>query len=151
MRHLLPPIITIALLAGCTAGPDYAGPPEVVSADTGARFVRAGSDVSASDPVVAQWWLLLGDPELTRLVEAALSGNPSLAAAQARIAQARASIRQDRAGRMPTLGAQATTVQGRLPGLDLQGGAPPPSEQTNPYAETDDSLSFYKAGLNANW
>ena len=63
MRHLLPPIITIALLAGCTAGPDYAGPPEVVSADTGARFVRAGSDVSASDPVVAQWWLLLGDPE----------------------------------------------------------------------------------------
>ena len=84
MRHLLPPIITIALLAGCTAGPDYAGPPEVVSADTGTRFVRAGSDVSASDPVVAQWWLLLGDPELTRLVEAALSGNPSLAAAQAR-------------------------------------------------------------------
>ena len=126
MRHLLPPIITIALLAGCTAGPDYAGPQEVVSADTGTRFVRAGSDVSASDPVVAQWWLLLGDPELTRLVEAALSGNPSLAAAQARIAQARASIRQDRAGRMPTLGAQATTVQGRLPGLDLQGGAPPP-------------------------
>ena len=151
MRHLLPPLVTIALLAGCTAGPDYAGPPEVVSADTGARFVRAGSDVSASDPVVAQWWLLLGDPELTRLVEAALSGNPSLAAAQARIAQARASIRQDRAGRMPTLGAQATTVQGRLPGLDLQGGAPPPSEQTNPDAETDDSLSFYNVGLNANW
>ena len=69
MRHLLPPIITIALLAGCTAGPDYAGPPEVVSADTGARFVRAGSDVSASDPVVAQWWLLLGDPELTQPVQ----------------------------------------------------------------------------------
>ena len=140
MRHLLPPLVTFALLAGCTAGPDYAGPPEVVSADTGARFVRAGSDVSASDPVVAQWWLLLGDPELTRLVEAALSGNPSLAAAQARIAQARASIRQDRAGRMPTLG-----------GLDIQGGAPPPSEQTNPDAETDDSLSFYNVGLNANW
>ena len=73
MRHLLPPLVTFALLAGCTAGPDYAGPPEVVSADTGTRFVRAGSDVSASDPVVAQWWLLLGDPELTRLVEAALS------------------------------------------------------------------------------
>ena len=151
MRHLLPPLVTIALLAGCTAGPDYAGPPEVVSADTGARFVRAGSDVSASDPVVAQWWLLLGDPELTRLVEAALSGNPSLAAAQARIAQARASIRQDRAGRMPSLGAQASTVQGRLPGLDIQGGAPPPSEQTNSDAETDDSLSFFNVGLNANW
>ena len=40
------------------------------------------------DPALAEWWVLLDDPELTRLVETALSENPSLQAAQARIAQA---------------------------------------------------------------
>ena len=39
------------------------------------------------DPALAEWWVLLDDPELTRLVETALSENPSLQAAQARIAQ----------------------------------------------------------------
>lgn len=151
MRHSIPPLFAIALLAGCTAGPDYAGPPEILSADTGHRFVRANEPVSVSAPALAEWWLLLDDPELTRLVKAALSENPSLQAAQARIAQARASVRQDRAARMPTLGTQATTIQGRLPGLDIQGGPPPSSGQPDPEAESDDALSFYNVGLNANW
>ncbi|WP_308419246.1 efflux transporter outer membrane subunit [Tsuneonella deserti] len=151
MRRSISTLLLIALLAGCTAGPDYAGPPEILSADTGHRFVRTGEELNASDPALAEWWLLLDDAELTRLVTAALSANPSLQAAQARIAQARASVRQDRAGRMPTLGTQATTIQGRLPGLDIQGGPPPSSGQTEPEAESDDALSFYNVGLNANW
>lgn len=151
MRHSISLPLTIALLAGCTAGRDYSGPPEILSADSGHRFVRASEPVSASAPTLAEWWLLLEDPELTRLVEAALSENPSLQAAQARVAQARASVRQDRAGRMPTLGTQATTIQGRLPGLDIQGGPPPSSGQSDPGAESDDALSFYNVGLNANW
>lgn len=134
MRRSIPSLLLIALLAGCTAGPDYAGPPEILSADTGHRFVRAGEDVVVMDPALAEWWVLLDDPELTRLVETALSENPSLQAAQARIAQARASVRQDRAGRMPTLGTQATTIQGQLPGLEIQEGAPPSSQQPDPEA-----------------
>jgi len=151
MRRSIPSLLVIALLAGCTAGPDYAGPPEILSADRGHRFVRAGEDVGVLDPALAEWWVLLDDPELTRLVEIALSENPPLQAAQARIAQARASVRQDRAGRMPTLGTQATTIQGRLPGLDIQGGPPPSSEQPDPEAGSEDALSFYNVGLNANW
>ncbi|MCD1622581.1 efflux transporter outer membrane subunit [Citromicrobium bathyomarinum] len=151
MRRSIPSLLLIALLAGCTAGPDYAGPPEILSADTGHRFVRAGEDVGVMDPALAEWWVLLDDPELTRLVETALSENPSLQAAQARIAQARASVRQDRAGRMPTLGTQATTIQGQLPGLEIQEGAPPSSQQPDPEAGSDDALSFYNVGLNANW
>ena len=151
MRHSISLPLAIALLAGCTAGPDYSGPPEIMSADTGHRFVRAGEDVGVSAPALAEWWLLLDDPELTRLVKGALSENPSLQSAQARIAQARASARQDRAGRMPTLGTQATTVQGRLPGLNIQGGPPPSSGQPDPEVESEDTLSFYNVGLNANW
>src|SRR3546814_5065307 len=113
------------LLAGCVAGPDYAGPPEVFSANRNDGFVRSCGNVSDAEPELADWWLLLNDPELNRLIEAALSDNPSLQAAQARIAQARASVRQEKAGRFPTLGTQATAIQGRLPGLDIQNSAQP--------------------------
>src|SRR3546814_21054379 len=98
------------LLAGCVAGPDYAGPPEVFSANRNDGFVRAGGNVSDAEPELADWWLLLNDPELNRLIEAALSDNPSLQAAQERIAQARASVRQETAGRFPTLGTTATEI-----------------------------------------
>src|SRR3546814_14629903 len=80
-----------------------------------------------------------------------LSDNPSLQAAQARIAQARASVRQEKAGRFPTLGTQATAIQGRLPGLDIQNSAPPSASATDsPQGQADDSLSVYNLGLNAN-
>ena len=93
MRRSIPSLLLIALLAGCTAGPDYRGPPEILSADSVHRFVRTGEELNASDPALAEWWLLLDDAELTRLVTAALSANPSLQAAQARIAQARGAVR----------------------------------------------------------
>lgn len=151
MRKSIFPLLAFILMSGCTAGPDYSGPPEIVSANTNERFVRAGSEVSAEAPALADWWVLLDNPELTRLVEVALADNPSLQAAQARIAQARASIRQERAGRFPALGTQAATVQGRLPGLEIQNGAPPSSGLPDPQAESDDTISFYNVGLNANW
>lgn len=148
MRKYISPLLVLALLAGCTAGPDYSGPPEILPPSAPERFARLGDEVSNAAPELAEWWVLLDDPELTRLVEASLSGNPSIRAAQARVAQARATVRQDRAGRLPSLGAQATTVQGRLPGLDIQNpGAPSPGQP----AERGDTLSFYNLGLNANW
>ncbi len=152
MHRSLSPLLAVAALAGCTAGPDYPGPPDVASTNANGGFVRAGGAVSEADPVLAEWWVLLGDPELTRLVEAALSDSPTLQAAQARIAQARASVRQERAGRLPTLGTQATTLQGRLPGLDIQDSAPPSSgAPAAPEADDDETISFYNLGLNANW
>src|SRR3546814_11209379 len=81
-----------------------------------------------------------------------LSDNPSLQAAQARIAQARASVRQEKAGRFPTLGTQETAIQGRLPGLDIQNSAPPSaSPPVSPQGQADDSLSVYNLGPTDYW
>ncbi|WP_367947197.1 TolC family protein [Sphingopyxis sp. BSNA05] len=108
--------------------------------------------MSSTVPELAEWWILLDDPGLDRLIEAALADNPSLEAVGARIAQSRASLAQENAGRLPSLGTQATVVQGRLPGLDIQGGPPlPPGTPGMPPEEEDDTISFYNAGLNANW
>ncbi|ATW02129.1 MULTISPECIES: efflux transporter outer membrane subunit [Alphaproteobacteria] len=152
IRKSIPFLLIAATLAGCTAGPDYAGPPELAAAGGAGGFIRAGDKVSSTVPELAEWWILLDDPGLDRLIEAALADNPSLEAVGARIAQSRASLAQENAGRLPSLGTQATVVQGRLPGLDIQGGPPlPPGTPGMPPEEEDDTISFYNAGLNANW
>ena len=144
-------LLAIAALAGCTAGPDYAGPPEIFSASGAEGFVRADDSVSNIEPELADWWVLFDDPELDRLIETALADSPSLEAARARIAQSRAALASEDAGRLPTLGTQATVVQGRLPGLDIQNGPPTSSETPGVPQEEDDNVSLYNLGLNANW
>jgi NodT family efflux transporter outer membrane factor (OMF) lipoprotein len=152
MKRVLPVLTTAMLLAGCTVGPDYAGPPELTGASAPpAEFVRRSEGVSADQPELANWWTTLGDPVLTRLEELALAGNPGLEAAQARVDQARASVRQERANRYPTAGAQATSIQANLPGIDLGSETAPPGQPQQPASEDDTSLSFYNLGLNANW
>jgi len=114
-------------------------------------FVRAGSDVDSQAPVASDWWLLLGDPVLNDLEARALAGNPGVAAARARIDQARASLWQERANRLPSAAAQATTIQARVPGLDLQSGPPAGSPDAPSQDGDQDTLSVYNVGLNANW
>jgi NodT family efflux transporter outer membrane factor (OMF) lipoprotein len=50
-----------------------------------------------------QYWTLLGDPLITELVGLAITENRDLAIAAARLAQARAGVRQARAGYLPRL------------------------------------------------
>lgn len=146
------------LLGGCVVGPDYSGPPELGRATPQPAFVRQAPGAASNEPAVAAWWTALQDPVLDELERRALASNPSLEAAQARVRQARASVRQERANRFPTVGAQATSVIAGLPGIDLQSNArsstptptPPPPAPTLEQGE-DTSLQFFNLGLNANW
>ena len=92
-------LMVAVLLAGCTVGPDYHTP----KIATGKGW---SADGFAAQGKAAQmgWWHGLHDHELDRLIDQALSGNPDLLAAQARIAQARAA-------RDAALGLQAPQLQ----------------------------------------
>ena len=68
-------------------------------------------------PIRADWWNAFGDPVLTRLINQALADNVDLAAAAARIDEARASARLAAAQRTPTIG-------GNLPGTTGQTVSP---------------------------
>ena len=106
MRTILTTASLALLLSGCVAGPDYAGPPDLGdAAQPGAAFVRAGAGVQPAAPTLAKWWTALGDPVLDDLEQRALAGNPGIAAAQARVRQARSSVLLERANRLPQLGA----------------------------------------------
>lgn len=153
-------VLAPLLLGGCVVGPDYSGPPDLGRATPNASFVRKGPGAQSNQPTLASWWTSLQDPVLAEIERRALASNPSLQAAQARVRQARASVRQERANRFPVAGAQGTAVFADLPGIDLQSGqgstttpttsTPPPAPAASAQDE-DTSLRFYNLGLNANW
>ena len=141
------------LLGGCVVGPDYSGPPELERAAPQPTFVRQPQGATSDEPALAEWWTSLQDPVLDELELRALASNPSIEVAQARLRQARASVRQERANRFPTAGAQGTAILADLPGIDLQSDQGGASPAPTPSPEEDDStsLQFFNLGLNANW
>jgi NodT family efflux transporter outer membrane factor (OMF) lipoprotein len=150
------PIISLAvsgLLGACTVGPDYAGPPPVLSSsppgDAGG-FVRADEATPTGAPAVAEWWTVLGDPVLDGIEQRALAANPDIAAARARLDAARAALRLERANAAPNLSAMGAAAHIRIPNIgggEENGGAPPADGQSGDTT----SVNFYNLGLNANW
>jgi len=74
--------VVTALLAGCVSTPGQAPHEQPVAA---AELGLAGGAYAAP---AADWWAVLGDPQLDRLVQEALARNPSLAGAIARVRSA---------------------------------------------------------------
>ncbi|MEH3035501.1 MAG: efflux transporter outer membrane subunit [Sphingomonas adhaesiva] len=129
-------LLATAALAGCTVGPDYAGPPATAAdAVTRGTFVRGAQ--AAPVPPVARWWETLGDATLTALVDDALAHSPTIDQATARLREAQAKLGQQRTAALPSASANATVLNARVPGIGGGGGS------------TD--LTFYNAGLNASW
>jgi len=75
------------------------------------RLGLAQQDVAWPD---AQWWRRYGDPQLDQLVEEALAGNPTLAAAQARLAQANSAVARARAPLLPRVDANYSLTREHL-------------------------------------
>lgn len=90
------------LLSACAAGPDYQ-PPKLdlpVSWTLDAPWREATpDDASAKGP----WWQRYGDPQLDALQQQVLAGSPTLAAASARLAQARAVVAAGSSAQLPQL------------------------------------------------
>lgn len=112
------------MLSACAVGPDYVAPVAPPSAAAG--FVSTGPAVSSAEPI-DDWWRLYGDPVLDRLVGDALVANTDIRVAAARLAKARAALREVRGDREPQATVAATGTYGRvaqiqtLPGIDREG------------------------------
>ena len=86
-----------SLLTACVSTPPTETQVAAVQAD--------GLGLSAAPtPVIGEkWWTNFGDPQLDRLVDQALTGSPTLAAALARLRAAQAEISGSRAGTYPQI------------------------------------------------
>ncbi|MFL0355083.1 efflux transporter outer membrane subunit [Erythrobacter sp. GH1-10] len=93
--------MAIAALGGCATLPQ--------PTDTNLpEFVPPSWAIVEPAPVetsLAQYWTLLDDPLVTEYVERAIANNRDLAAASARVAQARAGVRSARASYLPQVNA----------------------------------------------
>jgi NodT family efflux transporter outer membrane factor (OMF) lipoprotein len=76
------------LLEGCSVGPKYRAPTPALAPFHNSVTGSAGS--AAVAPPLDQWWTGFNDPMLVTVVERALSQNLDIAAAFARVSQARA-------------------------------------------------------------
>ncbi|HEY9131190.1 MAG TPA: efflux transporter outer membrane subunit [Dyella sp.] len=99
-RALLPALIVI-FLSACTVGPDYVRAPSIV----GGSYVHAEQlqehNQTREPAPLDTWWKGFDDPVLEQIVERAVAQNLDVAAAMARIEQARAAARGANAARLP--------------------------------------------------
>jgi NodT family efflux transporter outer membrane factor (OMF) lipoprotein len=111
------------VLAACASGPNYVQKP--VSASAAAPFVMAqGSAVVSDAQPSGNWWRLYDDPVLDGLVKDALSANTDIRVAVARLAKAKASLREERGAREPQIGVGGSAQYGRLRGPAVPGEKP---------------------------
>jgi NodT family efflux transporter outer membrane factor (OMF) lipoprotein len=90
------------VLGGCMVGPDYVKPSAPL---TPAYKEAEGWKVAEpSDHLPrGQWWAVFGDPELGQLEEQVATANQNLKIAEARLREARALVRFNRAALFPTI------------------------------------------------
>jgi NodT family efflux transporter outer membrane factor (OMF) lipoprotein len=115
-------LIAVASVSACMVGPNYRRPS--LPADAGyapdplpSRTASAPTPVGASQAFVSgrdipgDWWTLFGSPALAKLVALALANNPSVAAAQASLAQAEQSADATAGGLFPTVSGKLSTMR----------------------------------------
>jgi NodT family efflux transporter outer membrane factor (OMF) lipoprotein len=109
--------IALALaLAACSTGPEYARPATTPAA--AGPFVAASSPaVQPLAPVPDNWWRLYDDPVLDGLIADALAHNTDVRSAVARLARARAALREVKVDQVPQGGVSASATRGRDPGI----------------------------------
>lgn len=124
MRNFLIATVSAFTLAACAVGPDYARPtPPVASSGP---FLSTRDGVTSTAPADAEWWRLYKDPVLDGLVTDALAANTDVRVAVARIAKARASLREVRGDRLPSTNLSAGATYGRV----SEGQVPPGADRT---------------------
>jgi NodT family efflux transporter outer membrane factor (OMF) lipoprotein len=170
LAGLLVLALVAVMLAGCTVGPDYAGPPKVTpDSIASGDFVRTPAQGVARTPAPAAWWLALDDPRLNDLIDAAFAANPDVKAAQARLRQARSQLRSQRANALPKASAAAALLHVRSPDQAVLGGAAGGSASSASSTDGTDTgtdagsssgestgggrgpLNLYTVGFDATW
>ncbi len=140
--RVAPLAFCVAMVCGCSVGPDYQAPVGTVPAGWQAQTVDSASTrerdekQAPSHEAGLRWWQRHGDAVLDGLIEQALAQGFSVRAAAARVAAARAQ--------------QRATASGSLPAVDVGAGA---SRQENTFAGIAPEMDFslLNAGFDARW
>ena len=96
--------LTVLLLPGCAVGPKYARPALSVPVPPAYKEAGGWKMAQPSDQGLrGKWWEIFGDTQLNALEEQVSVSNQDLKAAEARLREARALVRFNRASEFPTV------------------------------------------------
>ncbi|WP_233862921.1 efflux transporter outer membrane subunit [Paraburkholderia adhaesiva] len=128
-------VLTFSLIiAGCASTGGIA--PQATR--TNASQLDAGSAIRAADTdaqwPVSDWWRSYNDPQLNAWIDASVAGNPSLAAAQARVREARSMAGVAAAGLLPQINGDMSIERKQWPDNVFYG--PGPLAGTNTWNNT---------------
>lgn len=147
-------LLGVMLLSGCTVGPNYHRP-QVDEPDHWSAASAEGA------PLLAGWWQQFNDPELDRLVNAALRDNLDIQSAALRIAQARAQRDVVAGALWPTLAGAGKTYRFKVPDdvqklpQQLSTAAPQAGAAAAAPAESmiriPSYLNIYQLGFDTSW
>ncbi|UVO50194.1 efflux transporter outer membrane subunit [Sphingomonas sp. SUN019] len=118
-RFLIASVSALAL-AACATGPDYVAPKPPQSAS--AAFISTSPAATLAAPA-EDWWQLYRDPVLDGLIGDALAANTDIRVAVARLAKARAALREVRNDRTPQANLGASATYGRYSAIQTPPGA----------------------------
>ncbi|MFT4174152.1 MAG: efflux transporter outer membrane subunit [Rhodocyclaceae bacterium] len=124
----------VALLAGCTLGPDYTRP----ALDVPGQYRETSAPASA-DTQTLPWWQALQDPALEALIRDALLNNQDLLAATARVEQYYGALGTTRSALFPQIGAEMNGARQRA------------SERGNTGAPLRNPFNSVQADVFASW
>jgi outer membrane protein, multidrug efflux system len=123
----------ILTVGGCLVGPDYhPQEPNVPSSWAG---VNAPIQATSKYAQLVDWWASFNDPNLTSLIDRAISSNLDLKQAESRIVQARAQRGIVASGFWPSADATGSATRVRTPG----------------FAAPATTSNLFQTGLDATW
>lgn len=133
-------------LSACAAGPDYR-PPQPAALGVPASYSQ-GAAAPIDEAALASWWTRLNDPALDGLIDRAIASNLDIAQAQARLRQARESLRQANAAFLPQVNGSGNAGRN----YSNRGGATRVDDNGNIISGGADRWSSsYTLGANASW
>src|SRR5579862_5786019 len=152
------------IVTACKVGPDYHKPqmempgafseigaatmPDTRSA-TWPSSQPGAMDVPAPD--YRQWWTNFNDPELDSLIGRAMKNNPTLAAAEARIREARGNYGVALSGLFPAVNAQGEYSHSRTPPAAFGAVSGAPVGGAGGFGGNPFVSDFWQAGFDASW
>jgi len=132
--RMAPLVLLLAL--GCTVGPDYQEP----ETKTAAAF-DGSAPGTAPDPVLIAWWREFADPTLNGLIDRAVNGNRSVAAAAALLREARALYAEETFDLAPTVTAGGSYTRQMFSNATFLSGVSRPAR----------TFGYFAAGFDATW
>ena len=138
-------LLALTALAGCATGPSYQRPDAPLAAAYHSADALAGRTAALPAPALDTWWDGFDDPALQRIVARVLAQNLDLAAAMARVDQARSAARMADARLLPEGSLTASAAHQR------QSLNSPLGKIASSFPGYNREQSLYDAGLGASW